>query len=230
MPDTFPALRCSTEQWRLQNAARSGGQTLSGVQQFVGSPSAQWRAKMAFHLVEDDDYLAARGFIAGLSGQTVPFLIGPTDWRGQPWNIDPLIGSPITPGIAAASAAANPGYASNPDTTGFIDFELAFDAAMNSTRVTIKRNKGGLLRAGQYFQIGDRLHIITGLNAADTGQENAGVDLNIRPWLRGDYASGYKLNFANPRCLMRLADGDQGAIDMNSGPLSSLSLDIIEAF
>lgn len=229
MADSFPSrLRCSSEGWRLQNAARSGGQTLSGTQQFVGSPSSQWRAKMTFHLLDDDDYLEARGFIAGLSGQTVPFLIGPYDYRGQPWNVFPVTGQPITPDVAARNAAANPAFASNPDTSGTINFSLAADAAMNATTINVTKTRGGALKRGQYLSIGDRLHVIVE-PPADPGKSGT-AQLAIRPWLRAGYSAGTPVNFESPKCLMRLADGDTGAFDMITSPLSDVTLDLIEAF
>ena len=229
MPAAIPTiLRCATENWRLQNAARTGGQSLSGQQQYIGSPSGQWRAKLSFHLLEDDDYLEARGFLASLDGQVTPFLIGPYDWRGRPWNIDPLTGAKITPDFQAQDIEADPAFETNPDTAGYLAFTLASAAAMNATTIQVSRAHGGLLRRGQYLGIGDRMHMIV-LPPVDTGG-TAPLTLTIRPWLRADYVQGTTVNFYNPQVLMRLADADSGQIDMTTSPLSDVSFDLVEAF
>lgn len=229
-------LLCNSETWRVENSSRSGGPSTTGAQQFVVSPAGRWRARASFHLIKDDDYLEARGFIAGLDGQAGTFMLGPTDYRGQPWNVDPLTGGIITPDKAARDADIDPAFEQYPDTTGRLDFTLADPAALNSTSITIQRNKGGHIKRGQYFQIGDRLHIITGLMTADPVDTGSGlavagrIGLTIRPWTRSAYAAGTSVNFANPKCLVRLADPDQGGVDMTTSPLSSLSLDIFEYF
>ncbi|GAN49720.1 hypothetical protein ACXR8U_13705 [Methylobacterium radiotolerans] len=229
MAELFPTrLRCSTENWSLQNSARSGGQSFQGAQQFVASPTSRWRAKMTFHLLDDDDYLEARGFIAGLAGQSTPFLIGPYDYRGQPWNVFPITGQPITPDVAARNAAVSPGFSVNPDTNGAISFALAADAAMNATTIRISKARGGTVKRGQYLSIGDRLHVIVS-PVSDPGPSGV-VDIAVRPWLRADYGAGTPVSFDAPRCLMRLADGDTAAFDMTTSPLSDVTLDLIEAF
>lgn len=225
----FPSrLKCSTENWSIQNAARTGGQTFQGQQQFVASPTGRWRAKMSFHLLDDDDYLDARGFIAGLSGPSVPFLIGPYDYRGQPWNVFPVTGRPITPDVAARNAAINAAFSSNKDTAGALKFALGADAAMNATQITITKTQGGAIKRGQYLSIGERLHIIVS-EVADPGATGSAT-VSIRPWLRDDYAAGTPVNFDSPQCLMRLADSDTGSFDMTTSPLSDVTLDLIEAF
>ncbi len=232
MPTT---LLCNSETWRIENASRSGGPSTTGTQQFVISPAGRWRAKASFHLIEDDDYLEARGFIAGLDGQAGTFLIGPTDYRGQPWNIDPLTGGIITPDKAVRDAEIDPAFENYPDTTGRLDFVLADPVALNATSIAIQRNKGGRLKRGQYLQIGERLHIIIGLTTADPVDPGSGlaiagrIGVTIRPWARAAYGSGTAVEFARPKCLMRLADADQGGVDMTTSPLSSLPLDIVEA-
>jgi hypothetical protein len=230
------SMRCFAETWRIGMASRSGGQSITGTQQFVVSPAGRWLAKASFHLMDKDGAQRdVRGFIASLDGQAGTFFIGPTDWRGQPWFID-MFGTVVTPGAAAGASNTDPAYGTNPDTAGTLDFTLAQPAAMNATSLMIQRNRGGFLARGQYLQIGERLHIITAVTTADpadplSGQAVAGtVGVQIRPWLRAAYPVGTPLNFTNPQCLMRFADADQGAVEMTTSPLSDLSLDLIEAF
>ncbi len=221
-------LRCSSETWRIENAARGGGPSITGTQQFVMSPAGRWRAQASFHLIEDDDYLEARGFMAGLDGQAGTFLIGPTDYRGQPWNADPLTGALITPRVQERSFRSDPAYLANADTTALLDFRASGAVALNATSMAISRFKGGALKRGQYFSFGNRLHIITEVPGGDDGTR-AVVNVNFRPWTRAAYAAGAFLDFYAPRCLMRLSQDETGRVDMTTSPLSSLSLDLVEA-
>jgi hypothetical protein len=230
------SMRPFSEAWRISGASRSGGQGMTGTQQFAASPSGRWLAKVSFHLLDDENAQSdARGFIAGLDGQFGTMMIGPTDWRGQPWAVDPLTGTQITPGLAARSAKLDPEYQSNAALAGGLVFSLAADVAMNATTISILRETGGPLRSGQYLQIGDRLHIIVGLASQDPvgdgGLAVPGVvDVRIRPWLRDDYPAGTVVNFANPKCVMRMADADQGDIESATSPLSDITLSLAEAF
>lgn len=235
---TLPtSMRCFSETWRIKMASRSGGQSLTGTEQIVSSPAGRWVAKASFHLLDEDEaQLDVRGFIAALDGQAGTFMIGPMDWRGQPWNVEPLVGTIITPDKSIGDIAQDPAFDTNPDTTGRLDFTLSAPVAMNATGLVIQRNKGGRLKRGQYLQIGERLHIITAVTTVDpvdpgSQQPVAGtIGVAIRPWTRAAYAAGTPINFANPQGLMRFADPDQGGVEMTTSPLSDLSLDLVEAF
>ncbi|MCC0809203.1 hypothetical protein FPV16_23900 [Methylobacterium sp. W2] len=231
-----PRLRCFTEAWRIANSARGGGASLTGQQQFVVSPAGRWEAKMSFHCVEDDDYLEADGFIASLDGPATPFLVGPVDWRGRPWVIHPLSGTALTPALIRRNTGDDAAIGVNPDTIGALSFSLAANVAMNSTALTIQRNLGGALKRGQYLQIGERLHIITGLTTDDpvdplSGVPIAGqVSVTIRPWTRDAYTAGTPIEMAAPVGLMRLTAESSAMVERTTSPLSGLSLDLVEAF
>jgi hypothetical protein len=228
--------RCFSEGWRIENASRTGGATITGQQQFSQSPAGRWRGRMQFHCISDDDYLEVDGFLAALDGSANTFYLGPVDWRGRPWNIDPLVGGRITPDLAKGSAAIDPAFDTNPDTTGRLTFSLAEAAAMNATSLRIHRDKGGALRRGQYLSIGERLHIITGLTTADptdpsNGQAVAGeIGVTIRPWTRAAYAAGTAIEFAEPRGLMRLAPDFAGTLERTTSPLADIAIEFTEAF
>lgn len=229
-----PRLRRFTEGWRIANASRGGGASLTGQQQFVVSPAGRWEAKLSLHCLDDDDYLDADGFLAGLDGSANAILCGPEDWRGRPWNVDPLTGAKITPDFKAQDIEADPAFENNPDTTGTLQFSLALAATMNATALSIYRNKGGALKRGQYLSIGQRLHIITALTTTDpidpaTGLAVAGsIGVTIRPWLRADYAANTPVEFAQPVGLMRLTPDSVAMVERTTSPLSDLSLDLVE--
>jgi hypothetical protein len=229
-----PRLRRFTEGWRIANTSRGGGASLTGQQQFVVGPAGRWEAKLSLHCLDDDDYLEADGFLAGLDGSANAILCGPEDWRGRPWNIDPLTGTKITPNFAAQDIAVDPAFDTNPDTTGTLRFALAAPASMNATALSIQRIKGGALKRGQYLSIGQRLHIITGLTTADPTDPDSGlaiagtIGVAVRPWLRLDYAAGTQVEFAKPVGLMRLTPDAAAMVERTTSPLSDLSLDLVE--
>jgi hypothetical protein len=228
---SLPAeLRRYSEAWRIENAAKGGAQGITGSRQWVMNPAGVWRAKLSGHLTDPDEILALRGFLASLDGPFSPFKAGPIDWRGQPWNVDFLSGAIITPNRFPGG-----GYESNPATGGGLHFALEEDVKAQDVIMKIRRTRGGLLKPGQYLQIGDRLHIIARMVAPDPPNEIglAGpgvVGVHVRPWLRTDYPAGTPIEMGQPGGLMRLADPDQGQIEMTTSPVSDLSLDLVEYF
>jgi hypothetical protein len=231
-----PRLIRFTEGWRIGSAAKSGGATLAGQERFVVSPAARWEAKLSFHCVEEADYLEADGFLASLDGPANPFLCGPIDWRGRPWNTHFLTGAPITPRDVARDIKDNPAFETELSTTGSLDFLLAAPVAMNGTQALIQRNRGGLQRRGQYFSIGNNLHIITEVLSPDvtdpatTLAAPGQVLVNFRPWARADYAVNSPVEFANPVATMRLSAQSSAMVERNTTPVSDLALDLIEYF
>lgn len=227
--------RCFSEGWRIENASRTGGATISGQQQFSQSPAGRWRGRMQFHCITEDDYLEVDGFLAALDGSANTFYLGPVDWRGRPWAADPLTGGAITPARGAENLAADPGFENNPDTSSSLNFVLAQTAEMNSTTLALQRIRGGALRRGQYISIARRLHIITALLSPDpvdeTGMPAQGtVQVSIRPWARSQYLAGTIVETGHPDGLMRLAPDSTPVLERTTSPLSDLSFDFIEAF
>lgn len=217
---------CYTEGWRIENASRTGGPAVLGSQQFVSSPAGRWRGKLSFHCITDDDYREVDGFLAALDGSANTFLLGPSDWRGRPWNLDPF-GFPITPARRGGAS-----FEADPLTTSALSFSLNAAAAMNATSLSIRRTRGGLLKRGQYLSIAQRLHIVTALAGADTGLTGSGspVGIQVRPWLRADYPAGTVVEFAAPTGSMRLAPESAALLERTAEPLADLTLDVIEAF
>jgi hypothetical protein len=85
----------------------------------------------------------------------------------------------------------------------------------------------GLLLAGDYFQIGDELKMVTSdLNSNGSGQ----ATITFEPPLRAAPADNAPIVYTNPTCVMRLANDDQTAWDIDSLNLYGLSFVGIEAF
>ncbi|TXN79302.1 hypothetical protein [Methylobacterium sp. WL8] len=236
MAQSFPSILTPyTEGWRIQPYSKGGSPSIVGTKQTVAVPNGFWKAKGSFYITTREELLEARGFLAGLDGQAGEFLVGPYDYRGAPWNIDPLTGARITPDLAALDAAADPAFGLNPDTTGVLQFSLAANVAANATSAMLTRTQGGHLTRGQYFSIGQRMHIITGLTTADPTDAGSGqavpgqIGITFRPWARSLYTAGSALEFGRPQSLMKLATDDIGQIDLTTSPVSDLPLDFVEA-
>ena len=227
-PITWPSVLVpSSEDWSLRGGTRSGGQTFEGYEQIVASPTARWKATRTVPCLTRETNLAMRRFIA--FGRSQLWYVGPCETSRAPWNID-LVGGKITYGRAAHRPDVYVG-AQRAD----LDLRLCGVSGINATSITIQRNRGGVLEPGMVFSISGRLHVIVDLpngELASPGvQGPAGtIAATIRPWLRSDYADGTPLEFGRPIGLMRLATDDTGAMEQQLSRLSTVALDLVEAF
>lgn len=225
MVTNFPNIPRSQEAFTLASASRVGGISLGGTQQVVANPSSLWRARLGLRMRKVEHFLTLRGFLAGVDGQAGSFTVGPIDYRGQPWYRDPSFGTIITPRLAAQQGDISQSQTS---------FMLAADALANTTVFAIQRVKGGQLYPGQYFQLGDRLHIIVNLLSPDPvdslGNAPPGiVNVAVRPWTKESYAAGTPLNFNNPTTIMRFADSTTPSVEMTTSPVGDVTVDLVEA-
>lgn len=216
----------SSEDWSLRGGTRSGGQTFEGNEQIIASPTARWRATLNIPCWEPEHTLAMRRLIA--LGRAQAWAVGPYEYDRAPWNID-FIGSKIT----YAQALSNPAVYFG-DQSASLDFRLFGPALMNAPIIAVKRNRGGVLRPGMIFSIGDRLHTIVDLSGepgspGGQGAPNTVMNLTIRPWLRADYADGTALEFGTPRGTMRLASDDTGAMELQLSRYGTVAVDLVEA-
>lgn len=77
-----------------------------------------------------------------------------------------------------------------------------------------------LLRAGQFFQVGDQLLRIT--DAAKNADGSGRVTISFEPELRRNVAAGAAVNFANPAGLFRLASPDGAGFTLDPDRLPDL--------
>lgn len=85
----------------------------------------------------------------------------------------------------------------------------------------------GLLLPGDYFQVGDELKMVTAsVNSNGSGQ----ATITFEPPLRAAPVDNAAIIYTNPTCIMRLANDDQTAWDINQLNLYGLSFVGIEAF
>lgn len=217
----------SAETWTLRGGTRSGGQSFLGNEQIVAAPTARWTAKLTIPCMTRAANLAMRRVLA--MGRIQPWRVGPIETTRAPWNVD-LVGGGITDGRAARRPDLYIG-----DQAPTLDFALAAAASANAAVLAVRRDRGGTLEPGMMFALGDRLHVIVGLDG-ETGtpgrQGPAGTVMTvaIRPWLRADHAAGAALAFARPCGTMRFAADDTGVLELQLARFGTVSLDLVEAF
>ncbi|KNY21601.1 hypothetical protein AKJ13_15215 [Methylobacterium sp. ARG-1] len=165
--------------------------------------------------------LAMRRVIA--LGRTQLWYVGPYERGRAPWPVEPILGGLLTDRDAGAPQPV-------------MDFSLAVPAAMNDTVTTVRRNAGNYLAAGMIFSIGGRLHVITAITGADPGSPGSGlavpggIDIEIRPWFRADYAAGTPIYFATPVGVMRLASDDTASLELQLSRYGTVTVELVEAF
>jgi hypothetical protein len=226
----------SSESWNVnRGASRSGGRSLANQEQVVVGPSGFVTATLTVPCNKPAKVLAMRALLAGLDGRAGTVLVGPFEVARAPWFVDPLTGGKITTCRGDQDAALDAAWDANADTSADLDFRAAGAIAMNATALTVKRNRGGLLAPGMFFEIASRLHMITALTTADpTGDGGLAAPGNIgiqfRPWTRADYPANTAIELGHPRCTMRLASDDTGAMELQLSRYGSVTLDLVEAF
>lgn len=226
MPDRIwdPVLVPSSEQWVPRNTARTGGQSFTGVEQLVESPTARMTASLTIPCNTRAKVLAARRVIA--LGRTQAWMLGPVEVNRAPWAIDPLTGGAITYAGQISGAAAPYNDAS--------DFVLAADAALNATAITVTRRAGGHLIPGQLLSIGGQLRTIVDLLSDDPTEAGTGlalpgnIGLAIRPWTRAAFAAGTPVEFGRPVGRMRLASDETGALMLQLSRTGTVTFDFVE--
>lgn len=227
-PSTLTVVKVSRP--RLSNPSRGGGPGLDGTEQLVVAPGGgRWTWSVTIQVRTRDDVLDLDAFVLGMAGRAGTALVPIFDGQRAPWNVDPLTGGLITPAKAAASAAVDPAFNANPDTTGALTFTLGDPAPMNATTLIVARATGGIVRPGMFFSLSSEMHVVTALDTPDVGGP-ATLSVSIRPWLRADYASGTPLEFARPVCLARFASDDTGRMDLDLLRFGQVTLEFVEAF
>jgi len=228
-----PLLVPSSEAWNPnRDSSRSGGVSFLNQEQIVEAPFGYTAARLTIPCKRPAEILAMRAALALGRGQV--WIIGPIEGLRAPLFVDPLTGGTITRFIGERDAARDPAWSTNQDTSATLDFRLARAAAMNATTIAVQRVHGGLLSPGMFFSIRNRLHVITALTTADptdAGGYAAPGELGVqfRPWLRDDYPTGTPIEFERPNALMRLANKDIGALELQLSRFANVSLDFVHA-
>lgn len=197
---------------RKDRATVQGPPPIAGAAQRASSPGGCWRLSYAGVLARDFDMSPLRALLARLErGQ--PIYVGPYDYANGPVK---------RAGVSATSLYTFTGpYLF----TGGYSFEasiqnctLAADAPQGATDISLNNSPTAPLRAGDYFELPGRLHVLDELN---------GTAAKIWPPLRASYSSGQKVEIADPRMAAYL-DGE-ASIQLQYGRWGEATLDFLEA-
>ena len=171
---------------------------LNGTTQTLEFPGAKWGGVFTLPAQKRATAAAWTSFFAQLRGAA-----------GRFYGYDPTATTPRgvasgSPLVAGASQTGN---------------TLTTDAWPLSTT--------GLLLAGDYFQVGDELKMITSTVSSNGAGE---ATLTFEPPLRSSPVDNAAIVYTNPKCIMRLVDDNQTGWDVNNLALYGLSFAGVEAF
>lgn len=190
----------------------AGPPSLMGQSQIGQIDAGYWIANISLQTLGRGDrvrtFRALRALLEGGAHQLrVPvFDDGQTPWpaagEAAANELDPLTHSDGT------TFSDGSGYHQ-----GAISVVLASDASLRDTAIDVTVLRSGTIHGGEYFSIGDRLHLIRQiLSVAGSAQ-----GWSIWPPLREDATAGRGLNFDRPVCRMTLTA--ESATDLALGRL-----------
>lgn len=208
------------------SASRSGGQSISGSEQVL-SGQPRWRASFSGPVVTEESVLSWRQFVADMCGRAGTVLVprweayGPVDVNGRR----------LSEVEAAAYESGQLVGGLNFDLSGFGQEDqthatLAADASINATQISIDLNDVEGPRPGQYFGIGQRLHLATHVWQV---KEGGPTQVRFSPWLRAQAAAGTRVILDRPVCLMRFAQDQTGELELDMGLWGQGTIDFVEA-
>lgn len=161
---------------------------------------------------------AYRAFMGRMEGGAHSVLVPVYDDAQAPW--------PLAGGSAANLNTDEPfddGLFFD-DGTGFFDpsilVTLSAAAALRATAIDVTVGTAGTISGGEYFSIGDRLHVITDVISSTRWA--------IWPPLREAAAVGAELNFDRPICRMTLVDEATGDLTLERGLYGYPDLEFVE--
>lgn len=224
-----PGLRFSSAAFEPVNTSRSGGQSFSGAEQVLVSPTARWKASVTIPIADrrygpierQNLVLAYRSMKAG--GRASVIVVPCQEGRGPAHQagIVPCAGG--VPHSDDSFFSDGTGYQQ-----GYSSAALAADAALNATQIAVRLGSGLIPLSGMRFSTPDnRLHEIVEVVGWDGGTI---WTLTIGPWLRSAYSAGTELDFDNPRCRMRVASDETGQLSLSMNKTGSPNIEFVEAF
>jgi hypothetical protein len=224
-------MRESKAQWELVNNTTGGGTTAAGLQPIGGiAGGGLWKCTMQnIPLVTADQVRAWRALEAICDGGAQPIIVPMCDKRFYP--------APVVGGARVVSyyPVLHEGGVPFESGVGYhfdvVDATVVEDAALRATSLLINIAYGGDLRGGERFSIDNvinrwRLYGIR--TAVDQGSGNWLI--SIRAPLRNAVVAGTRLNFDQPKCVMRLEKPDSMALMLEMRQRGSASVSFLEAF
>lgn len=222
---SWPALLIPRQaSFQIDVPSRSGGLSMTGSEQVTVSNAGRWKARLDIPLARENRVLAMRALLAQLEGRAGTVLVpkweryGPRDANGKR--------------LAQLATAAYENCGLNADLSAFgqDEFEhatLATSASAGATQISVTLAAGiDGPRPGQYFGIGQRLHLCQAVWQEDEGDA---LRVQFTPRLREAGTAGDRVILDRPVCLMRLASDDSGNVMLDAGRFGTATFDFVEA-
>jgi len=213
----FPRLaKKTTSGFRMVSQMRGRQTAISGAESIIPSFAGHWVVAVSFFIYGEDARLEWQAFLAQMEGgigtTDVPVYLPhrPKDARGG--------SAPVTEPPAFDTFE----YWSFVNTArGAI--ELASNAAMRSTDLSLTLNDSLGLRPGHGLTVGDRFHRV------QKSWDN-GTKVRIQPPLRAAALAGDLVETDNPVCKMRFASEDDGEVEFQPNGVDRATIIFREAF
>lgn len=205
-----------------QATVKTGGRTMTGVEQIVASGAMFWRASFSFRVRSRDNILLWRAIQAKLRGRENVLRMGPFDFGRGPARIEGGSGLPTT--------VTHSDFATFDDLSeyeqSFTDARVSVVAAARDTTLTATvTGYTSAIQPGQFVSIDDRLYLLESVSTPSAGVRTLG----IYPGLRSAAGVGTKIDFDRPLGRWRIASEDSGEMSLDMLKLSVVSINLVEA-
>jgi hypothetical protein len=199
-------LRPVRQAWSLSGRVLTGGQSLSGLVQTAKTDGGGfWTASLECPVQTRAQARLALAYDAALDGGATALIVPQCLPRVNDIGRTGIVGNP-TPEHSDANV-------------------------VRSVKLSLSGISGGYVEPGVHFSIdhadvGVRLYRVSeSLQAFETNQV-----VEVRPPLRGEVTVGQAVDFANPRCLMRLANPESLRVDLSLGRFATIAPQFLEHF
>lgn len=176
----FPDIIPDVTEWALLTNTQIFTSPLSGDTQTVTMPGARWAASLTFDNLTPSTARELMAFLVKLKGPAGRFYL-----------YDHTLPDPR--GIAGTAG-----------TYAMVDGANQVGDTIDTKGWTVSQSN--MLLAGDYFQIGDELKMITETAASDSGGLST---LTFEPPIRNSPADSSNIILEKPMCVMRLIDDEQ---------------------
>jgi hypothetical protein len=207
-----PALIETVSNFRIDERNRSGGASINGREQVVGSMLGRWLADMTYPLNNRARALAHRALLTRLHGRL--------NWVAVPYHpgklaptVLPLINNTIYPN--------NRLFLNNGQKYSDLGVKpvVAGDVQVRATTMGIIPGTTVGIEPGCMFSVNDRLYSI---------EDMTGNQLLISPVVRDFIPAGTPMEFWKPTCLMTLVTDDSGSTDLSFARIGSPAFQFVE--
>lgn len=216
-PDALRPTRGGRPVYMPRNTADSIA--LSGFGQVVAADAGIWKIPLegipirGWAQIQTWDALALR-----LEGRLNPFLYRLCEVSRQPYGLQGPYGD--IPHSDESFFSDDTGYYQPA-----IVAEVAADAALRATTLSIAVSQGGAVQPAHFFSLGTgRLHQVRRVLSVTGGT----YSLDIRPPLREAVSAGDVVTFDRPTCKVRLATDNEMDRVLDLNRLGSLSITLYE--